>query len=188
MHRCKICNFEWSAQPTNILHGTGCKQCSDRNKVKKQEVFVKELFEINQNVELLSEYTGANRPIKCLCKKCGYIWSPTANSLLQGYGCPKCAGLIYTNDDFIKDFKESGNPNYILLSEYVSAKTKIKYKCTVCNTESSSYPSTLLSGGGCKKCAGSYLGNFKRKTHEQFVKEVNEANSNISKLSDSVYL
>lgn len=179
LHRCKICNFEWNAQPTNILHGTGCKQCSDRKKVKKQEVFVKELSEINYNVELLSEYTGANKPIKCLCKKCGYIWNPSANSLLQGCGCPKCAGLIYTNDNFIKDFKESGNPNYILLSEYVSAKTKIKYRCTVCNTESSSYPSTLLNGGGCKQCAKHNLSKSKRKTHEQFLNEVAELNSNI---------
>ena len=49
---------------------------------------------INPNIEILEEYNTINKHISCKCKKCNLIWSPKAQHLLNGHGCPNCNGTI----------------------------------------------------------------------------------------------
>ena len=122
---------------------------------KTNEQFLKELEEINPNVEPLEEYITDGTKIKCKCKVCEDTWYTTPDRLLnKRAGCPKCAGnKKITNSEFLENLKKV-NPKIQVLSEYVNCKTKIKYVCSVCGEVSTSRPYRLLTGVDyCKKCA-----------------------------------
>lgn len=48
--------------------------------------------------------------VKYKCLKCGYVWSITPESIMQGHGCAKCASHIsykLTTEDFIEKSQTS---------------------------------------------------------------------------------
>ena len=69
--KCSICGNEWEITPSNLLKGKGCYECTKkelRDKlIKTTEQFIEELKEINPFIEVLSEYKGNKKPIKCKC-------------------------------------------------------------------------------------------------------------------------
>lgn len=92
---CLIHNEKFSMTGGHLLSGeTGCKACIDiknhLGKLKSHEQFVEELFYISPNIEVIGKYDGAKNNVEVKCLKCGHIWSPVADSLLHGYGCPCC--------------------------------------------------------------------------------------------------
>lgn len=96
LFKCKICNNEWRANVYNILKGNRCpnksciaKRISDANKMSHSE-FVEKLSIINPNIKVLGKYTLSQNYIEVQCLVCGNIWNPTANSLINKTGCPKC--------------------------------------------------------------------------------------------------
>lgn len=66
----------------------GCPYCTGR--YKTTEDFIKEMKEINPNIEIIGEYNGSEKPIKCRCKICNHIWNPIGRSLKNNQGCPNC--------------------------------------------------------------------------------------------------
>lgn len=89
LHKCKIDGCEWYATPNNILKGKGCPKCSG-NKKKTHEEYVKNVYFINQDIEVIGNYTNAHASILHKCKVCGLEWSASPNTILSGSGCPKC--------------------------------------------------------------------------------------------------
>lgn len=93
---CKICGHIWNARPANLLSGYGCPECSKR-KVAKKKCLTQEQFQNRMkkkgdpNVVVLGKYVNSKTKVDCICKICGYEWSTTPSSLLQGHGCKKCA-------------------------------------------------------------------------------------------------
>ena len=92
---CLIHNERFSIAGRHLLRGeTGCRKCIDikfhLGCLKSHEQFVKELSDINSNIEIIGKYNGSKNNIEVKCLKCGHIWSPIASSLLCGYGCPCC--------------------------------------------------------------------------------------------------
>ena len=55
--------------------------------------FVKMVAEKHPSIKVEGEYTGAWNKIRVRCMNCGFVWSPAANSLLQGHGCRHCASI-----------------------------------------------------------------------------------------------
>lgn len=98
--KCKVCNYEWSSTPDNLIHKHGCPKCSKvtsgEKKRKTTKQFKEELSKINPNIEVLGEYIGAREHILVKCKIDGHEWSPMATTLVNkdnvgNYrGCPKC--------------------------------------------------------------------------------------------------
>jgi len=92
--KCSKCGREWMAKPSNLLLGKGCSVCKTaiarEQRMKSHEQFVKEMFVVNPDVDVVGRYTGAQRYIGCRCKVCGHRWSAKATNLLSGYGCPGC--------------------------------------------------------------------------------------------------
>lgn len=82
-----------------------------------------------------------------------------------------------TNNEFVSELK-AVNENIELLGEYVLSKQKIKCKCKLDGYVWEAYPNHLLSGHGCPKCAGNI-----KKTHEEFLEELNGVNENIEIIS-----
>lgn len=84
-----------------------------------------------------------------------------------------------TDNEFQKEAKK--NTKVIVLEKYVNSSTKIKVRCTKCGNEWSTYPSSIIKGRGCPKCA-----NNVRKTNSQFINEMSEYNKYIEVIGEYV--
>lgn len=161
------CGYEWEVIPSSILNGSGCPKCAiKRNALaqrKTNEQFIKEFKEKgNPNVVLLSKYETNKTPIKCTCKiHEGTYWYSMPQSLLKGGPmCPICGkenlGMHnhYDNEEFLKKFKENGNKDVILLTEYKKYSEKILCQCKKDSSHIwETFPDNLLRGKGCPYCA-----------------------------------
>lgn len=130
----------------------GCSYCSGRNKTTEE--ISNEIKD--ENVILISEYLGNEKPIKCKCKKCNNIWITLPKVLItNGSGCPRCGkekaikNESKTRKQFINELKKL-NSDIEVLGNYINTHTKIKCKCTLCNTIWYAYPANLLNkSAGC---------------------------------------
>lgn len=183
--QCLDCCEKLFIQPSYIKSSKGGHVCKDKirtgNNSKSHEKFVKELHDINADIQVVGEYIKAQEKIECVCKICNHTWYPFAYSLLQGQGCPKCGVVKRTEkrkksyDDFIKELNEI-NKNIIVIGKYVDYNTKIKCECKVCGNIWLPTPKALLRGSGCPICAIQKNADNLRKTHEEYVNELIENN------------
>lgn len=181
--KCLICDNKWDARASNLLLGHGCPECNKKSK-KSHETFIKELYLINEDIEIIDKYIDSKTKVKCKCKIDGYEWSSRPDRLLSGNGCPKCSvnrrcvSLQKTNDEFITQLKKI-NENIHPLENYINSKTKIRCKCLIDGYEWDARPDQLLQGHGCPKCSGKI-----KKDHDEFVKELKKINPNITILGE----
>lgn len=149
---CRACRKTWCARPIDLLRGCGCPGCAVNSRRKKHSDFVKELGEINPNIEILSEYKNNRTNVKCRCRIDGHIWFASPSNLLYGHGCPKCTKKYNrSHDEFVKEIAEI-NENLEILSEFINMSTKVKCRCKVDGHTWNVSPSSLLRGSGCKIC------------------------------------
>lgn len=87
--RCKKCGKIRYMDPHNIERSKVCPSCAGLEK-KNHEDFCNELFQINSDIKVISEYKGVDKYVKCKCDICGNIWDARAGHLLSGIGCPQC--------------------------------------------------------------------------------------------------
>ena len=94
--RCKTCGHEWSASAGNLLSGYGCPNCKAINHSlrsrKTHEQFVQELLLSNPSVEVIGRYITNKKKVLVRGKNCGHEWQANPTHLLNGSGCPVCAG------------------------------------------------------------------------------------------------
>lgn len=107
--RCKIDGHKWYVTPTKLLSGSHCAKCIGNLK-KTQQEFEDELFEINPNISILSEYINYDAHVLCKCKIDGNEWYATPNNLLSYRGCPKCKKS--KGERIVENFLISNNINY----------------------------------------------------------------------------
>lgn len=81
---------------------------------------------------------------------------------------------------------EIKNPTVKVAGNYVNSNTPIPHYCTLHNMTWKVRPSDALNGSGCPECWGMRIRNKKKKTAEQYVKELAEANPNIVVLEEYV--
>ena len=145
-------------------------------KKKTHENFINEMEIINPNINIIGKYINAKTRIECECKKCGYIWMPTPDTLCSGRGCPKCCGKMRrTHDDFISNI----NKNIEVLSQYINAHSRVECKCKKCGHIWNTIPDDLIRGSGCPKCA-----NNLKKTTEIYKMELKTTNPNLELLNE----
>lgn len=81
-----------------------------------------------------------------------------------------------TTKEFKNILTTTEEDNYTLLSEVINAKTKVKIKHEKCGTVYEVTPSSYKGGSRCPQCArkkrASTRKGGRRKTHEDFIKEV----------------
>ena len=176
LHRCKIDNYEWMATPSKILVGRGCPKCAGNMK-KTHEEYVAEARKVNPYIEVVGKYNGALTKILHKCKKDGYEWYVSPHNVLQGQSCPRCSGVErYSHEEYVKRVAKV-NPNVEVLGKYIDSKTKILHRCKIDGYEWSAFPSVVLQGGGCPKCAGNA-----KITHEEYIIQVAKVNPSIEVL------
>ena len=78
-----------------------------------------------------------------------------------------------THDEFIVEMKTK-HPNIDVLGKYETSKSKILCTCKIDGYEWYPVAYSLSMGNGCPKCAGNA-----KKTHEEFLFEINNINPNI---------
>lgn len=135
-----------------LTNGRGCPRCSNHVFRDYDEVY--QMF-ADKGYELLeTEYKNSFTKMKYKCPnhpdKELYI---ELNSLMQGHGCPYCAGTIkHTFEEVKKLFEEKG---FVLLStEYINSKQKLQYKCNKHPDKIQEIDLIhLLRGQGCQYCA-----------------------------------
>ena len=138
----------------------------DNSKSITHEEFVKKLFEIRPDIEVIGKYENANRRIKVRCKKCGFIWDGVPANMLSGDGCRKCGARLRADkerrkqEDFEKELTEL-IPTIRVISTYISRHKPISVQCLRCGNVWETTPGSLLrkdrqnksENNGCPNCA-----------------------------------
>ncbi len=97
-----------------------------------------------------------------------------------------CSGnLPWTTETFTQEMKER-NPLIAIIGNYKNNKTKISYVCNKCGKIGEAVPSSLLKGHGCKYCGQKNASITRRKTNEEFIKQLAEKNPGVQPLEKYV--
>lgn len=152
------CGYNWKITPNSLLRGRGCPVCGNKKRIltkrKIHDEFVQEVKEkYGDEYIILGKYINSKTKIlvKHNCKKCNYHkWEITPNSLLQGYGCPVCAGratklgvnTMWDTDRWMVDLGvgEEDAKKYTH-----SSSKKIVVKCPDCGKEKKTKPYVIYN-------------------------------------------
>ena len=87
-----VCGYEWKTKPNRFKAGSLCIKCRAKNRMKTNDEFVKEVFDmVGDEYTFLEEYKGATTPIKYRHNTCGTEYTNTPNHFLTKRGfCTKC--------------------------------------------------------------------------------------------------
>ena len=134
------------------------------SKKKSHQQYVDEVKIINPNIDVIEHYIGSKTLILHKCKKDGYEWKAKPTNILNGTGCPMCAGNIQkTHDQYIKDVHVSYRD--LKREQYFRKKDK-------------NYLDTLLKKLREKKFEGIVMVEFVcRNSVKQFLKDITKLKS-----------
>ena len=181
---CKKCGYYWKSEPRRLSSGQGCPKCAGNIK-KTLEVYANEVARGNPNIKIIGKYRNIGSPIKVECTSCGNVWSPKAQTLIQGHGCPVCKNIERSlkarknHDDFIEQLTMI-NDDIEVLEKYIDTKTPILCRCKKCDYEWNIRPNNLLNGQGCPHCNCNY------KSDEEFKQEMNKKHPEIEVLDNYI--
>ena len=85
-----------------------------------------------------------------------------------------------THEQFVEEIKIK-HPHIKILGKYITSKDRILCKCQKDGYQWTPAPYSLLAGYGCPKCSGN-----NKKTHEEFISELENVNPNIEVLGKYV--
>lgn len=157
--RCLIDKYEWITKPKYLLQGKGCRKCAiEKYRTSKKHTekdFINKLQQVNNDVKLISKYIDSHSQITVKCKKCDYEWTTIPGNLLyRKRQCPQCIGEAITPQYYKKIVYDLVGDEYDVISDYVDANTKIKYKHNLCGCEFSMKPSSFKKSGS--KCGNPF--------------------------------
>ena len=190
--RCTVCSYQWSANPCVLLRGKdrpkkggGCPRCAGVIR-KTTEEFIQELSEIRPNIRIESEYINANTNVKCLCTVCGYRWEAKPHILLKpsDSNCPaEASNAKKDTASFVEELRQVA-PHLEVLSEYISAKTPIRCRCTIHDYTWDTTPDSLLHHGYCRICMNEKMRDERIMPKEIFLARMETVSPNIEILGN----
>lgn len=167
-----VCNNTSLKQPNSLIQGFGCKFCKGGAKYTNNYFLslVKNLYD--DKYTPLETYIDSKTRINFKCNICGNKFTRSPAKFLSGQVC-NCLQLKYglkLHDTFIKEVYNLYKSEYIVLSKYIEAYSKIHIQHNIdkCKHKFWTTPHNFLRGRRCPKCYGT-----KKKPHNQFVDEVN---------------
>ena len=174
-HGLELNDEQWSAVRLSAIESSRRKTIDE---------YKAELFSINPNIKFLArEYDNPNK-MNFECLICGHKWSASPGNVLSGHGCPACGKRRSaelkrkSHDKFVLELSKL-NSRVNVIGEYGGSKTKILCACGDCGNRWEATPNNLLKGHTCPKCARLRANNKIRKTHSQFVEELEQKNPNL---------
>lgn len=154
---------------------------------KTHQEFVDEISIKNPNIEILSTYVDSRTKITCKCKICEHEWNVLPTSLSRGIGCPSCGidkirkKRLSNTEEFEKKLYLI-NPNIIIMSEYVSAHTKMVFKCKICGNDFEMRPYSALNGNNCPVCSIRNKRESQLLSNDEFIQRLRKYNPNVEPL------
>jgi superfamily II DNA or RNA helicase len=152
---CMIDGYKWKSSYSYLIHGRGCRKCSNISIYTTKE-FIKKAKEIHGNKYDYSEVECKNNKDKVtiICKKQQHgKFQQTASQHLHGNGCSKCAGNIkYTKEEMLKNLNKKCGDKIECEIEQEGAHVTIQCKCKIDGFEWGARYDSLMRGGGCPYC------------------------------------
>lgn len=134
------------------------------SKKKTHEEYVKQVYAISPNIEVLGQYIDDGTSILHKCKIDGYEWSTKPNNILHGCRCPMCANksksnkLTKTQEQYEVELAILC-PTIKLIGGYKGASKKAIHECLVCGHQWGAMPSNFIHHQyGCPVCGGQVIG------------------------------
>ena len=123
---------------------------------------------LKEKVKIIGEYRNTHSKTEVECLKCHYKWNADIHSLLQGTGCPACAGRvprIGENDfstlhkELLKEWDYEKNKNEGIYPEQYTSRSgkKVHWKCSKCGYEWITSIDKRVNGSNCPECAKSIV-------------------------------
>lgn len=142
---------DFSQTPSDHFSGYGCPRCAGRHTT---ETFISEAK--SKHCEKYSylkvNYVNGQTKVCITCPQHGDFFQDPG-SHLSGNGCPRCAGRIVTQDEFIAKAKSIHGDLYSYLKvAYVNSRIPVLIACSK-HGDFRQTPTSHLSGHGCPKCA-----------------------------------
>ena len=135
--QCRECGTIFESDAANLLRGHGCKKCNHKKGGLKQRItnieFLERLSKVNDTVEVLSKYDGADKKVKVRCLICGNEYETYPYNLLRGYKCMSCyrKSRFRTKEEFINEIKKM-NSNIIVGDDFKHGKARCSFICKIC--------------------------------------------------------
>lgn len=153
--RCMKCGKTISPTYSAIKNGQGsCKYCSRRFVDAEDAIGIM----INAGLEPLEPYSGAGKPWRSRCVKCGLVSAPRFANVQNGSGCISCKNADKINPRTLshQDAVEIMiSANMKPLVPYEGVKAKWKSKCLVCLKVTYPALGNVLAGHkACAYCTG----------------------------------
>ena len=181
MCRHNKCGNEWKVTPHHFLHDVRCPKCRVGSK-KSNEQWLNKVEELVGNeYTFLEEYVNNRTKLKCIHNKCGNEFEMSPHDFLdprRKYRCPYCKKT--TNEKDISKYQErlekKFDDTYVIVEKVSGGRTKLKIKHKTCGNETIIRSDYINSWKGCPNCTANKRkqtqGSTKRKTNEEWVKEV----------------
>lgn len=158
-----ICQIhgEFYQTPDAHIQGKGCSKCrinkggvrySNQEMVNRFNQVHKGLYDYSH-----VDYKNAHTKVGIICREHGLFYQEP-NVHLQGSGCPKCAGKLITEDDFIKMFNEKGLVNIEYVGGFVNTISLCNFFCKKHGEFSCKPTQYFNSKHGCRLCANEGIG------------------------------
>lgn len=90
--RCKVCEHEWMATPSNLKQGKGCNKCGGHMKLTHSE-HVEAIHKVNNKIQIIGKIINDSTKVLCRCNVCHNEWQATPNKLKQGRGVSKMQSI-----------------------------------------------------------------------------------------------
>lgn len=125
---------------------------------KTHEKFLKDLKDVNPNVECITFYTNNHTKVKLRCLICGNEWWITPANALKGRGCPECAKKnrikhrTTSLDKLLIHVLEVWGYLIQYISGYTTTNEKCLWRCTFCGNVFEAIPQNILHRHGCPVC------------------------------------
>lgn len=181
---------EWQATIASRCDGHDCPYCSNvrvfagfNDLASKSQLLANE-WNYEKNDLFPSEVLAtSNKKVWWRCAK-GHEWQAAIASRMAGRGCPYCANkkvlagfndLATSNPKLAQQWNHDRNGNLTPQDVVCGSSKKVWWRCPKCGHEWKASINNRNRGAGCPRCSHP----SKRKSHDQYVCELNKKNPNI---------
>jgi hypothetical protein len=134
-------------------------------------------------------YSTAKTKIVVICKIHGdFLITP--NNHLSGYGCPKCRGRGFTDQEKLERFIDAGNAihnNKYDYSKVNMSDVKLNIACPIHGNFLQLYRAHITNKSGCLQCGYESNSQMARLGKDAFVEKANTAHNNKYTYDNVVY-
>jgi len=184
-----------------VQSGSHCPECGQerlKDKVSNRRTplssVLKKIDEVHSGTIIIVNPDKYDKQHSRLTFECnlGHQWETRVYGVIQGKGCPKCAGKNITTAEFIQTLNNvhSGKLSLLPDQEYKSRKSKLSFKCGVPeHPVFKAAPSNVIfNKSGCPECKIDTLKNHFAFTTEEVYALIQEKYDNqIIPLPNQVY-